>query len=68
MAMASTHKQSKDIGCGPKLVSPIMKQVIFSWSSTDKYSELRDFKKEVKDIQSYSISQAERVPIIRKIG
>ena len=50
---------------GPKLGRPIMRQLTFNWSFTDKYAELRNFKLEVENMfQNYSISKAERVPIM----
>ena len=43
-----------------------MKQLMFDWSSMGKYAELRNLKLKVKHMfQNYSISQAERVPIIK---
>ena len=43
-----------------------MKQVKFNWDSIDKYTELRNFRFEVKNMfQKYKISQAERMPITK---
>ena len=54
---------------GPKLGGPIMKQPTFNLSFTFKYAELRNFKFTEKNMfQNYSISQAERVPIFKKLG
>ena len=41
---------------------PLLKQLTFILSSTDKYAKLRIFRMKVKNVfQNYSISQAEKV-------
>ena len=66
MAMASVDNNQRAENGEPKLDRPIMRELKFDWSSTDKYAELKNFKIEVKNMfQNYSISQAERAPIIK---
>ena len=45
MAVAGPERTQN---AGPKLGMSIMKQLIFHWSSTEKYTVLRNFKLEVK--------------------
>ena len=53
--MVSADNNQKAQNAGPKLGGPIMKQPTFDWSSTDKYVELRNFKKEVRNMfQKYA--------------
>ena len=62
----TTAEVERPQNVGPKLGEPIMKQLTFNSNSTDKYTELRNFRLEVKNMfQNYRISHAERVPIIK---
>ena len=46
---------------GPRMGGPIMEQPTFDCSVKDKYTELRNFKLEMKNMhQNFNISQAER--------
>ena len=52
----------------PKVGGPIIGQLTFNCNSIDKYAELRNFRLEVKSmLQSYRISNVERVPIIKNL-
>ena len=65
MAMVSAENNQKAQNVGLKIGSPLMGQLRFGWSSTNKYAEWRKFRMEIaKMFQNYNISQAERVPII----
>ena len=59
MAMASAENNYRAQNVEPKLDRPIMRQLIFDWSST----EIRNFRMEVLNVfQNSKIGQAERVP------
>ena len=65
MAIASAKNNHRAQNAGPKIGGPSMRKQTFSWSSTDKYTELRNFRMEVKNMfQNCNVNQAERVPII----
>ena len=51
---------------GPKVGSPTMKQLTFSWNAQDKYSELKTFRLEVNNILStYNTQQADKLALVK---
>ena len=69
MAMASAENNQRAQNVGPKLGRPIIRQQTFDRRSTDKYAECRKSRMEVMNMfQSYNTSQAEIVPIIKKLA
>ena len=66
MAIASVENNQRAQNVGPKLGGLLMRQLTFHCRFTDNYAEKRSFRVDVKNMfQNYSISQAERVPIIK---
>ena len=64
-AMTTTESERTQ-NVEPRLGGSIMKQLTFDWSFTDKYAELRNFRKEVRSMfQNYRTSKAERVTVIK---
>ena len=47
-AEAVTELRNKKVSMRPKLGRPSLQQYTFDWSATDKYTELRNFRLEVK--------------------
>ena len=43
MSVANADNRERTQNAEPKLGRPMMKQLIFDWRSTDKYTELRNF-------------------------
>ena len=52
MARAETHTipGSKAASMGPKIGSPILKELMFDWNTMGKYTELGNYRLEVKTI------------------
>ena len=50
MAVASAENNQCAQNLGPKLDGPIMRQMKFDWSSTDKYEELRNSRMKVMNM------------------
>ena len=44
MAMANADNDQRAQSVGPKLGGPIIKQLTFDWTPTDRSAELRNFK------------------------
>ena len=51
-AMAATTAERPQGAAGPKICGPAMKQPTFNWEMEDKYSKLKTFRLEVKNILS----------------
>ena len=60
-------QRNKAASVRPKIGGALVKQPTFNQSFKDKYGELGNFRMEVNNLfQSYNISQAEQVSIIKK--
>ena len=52
----------------PKIVGPTLKQPTFDWETTDKYTELKTFKLEVRNVLAmYNTPEVDKVAIVKKL-
>ena len=64
--MVEAHAQRTQNAAGPKLCGPTLKQLTFDWQAPDKYTELKTFMLEVRNVLSmYNTPEADRIAIVK---
>ena len=64
--VAEMQLRAEETQQGPKIGSPVLKQPQFNWDATDKYSEWKAFKLEVKNVLTiYNTPQHDMIAIVK---
>ena len=64
--MAEMQAQRTPNAAGPKLGGPTLKQPTFDWEAPDKYTELKAFILEVRNVLSmYNTQEADKIAMVK---